>query len=124
MTGIPEVDDDHAQLDHLFRGVEKAIFVESPQAGILALYDQIVEAIARHFGREEDLLADVDSFRIEEHREVHRSLLAKARAIRDELAATTGQRSLKALFDIEDDLYRHTVSHDLQAALRCACQGA
>lgn len=111
-TGIARIDGDHKHLDHLFRKVERAIFADRPQAEVLALYDETIAAAERHFAEEDKLLANVDAALRETHREAHDALLDKAARIRTELAATSGQRSVKALFDIEDALYQHTVTFD------------
>lgn len=117
-TSIAGIDGDHKLLDRLFRKVERAIFADQPQEEVLALYDETIAAAERHFAEEDKLLGNVGPALRDAHREAHDALMDKAARIRAELAATSGQRSVKALFDIEDALYQHTIAFDFDPLRR------
>jgi hemerythrin-like metal-binding protein len=112
-TGVAEIDADHKALDRLFRRVERAIFDDRGQLEVLALYDAAIAAVEAHFAAEDGHLAGWPARVREAHRQAHALLLDKAARIRGEIAATSGQRSIKALFDFEDALYQHTIAFDI-----------
>lgn len=109
------VDAHHAELDERFREIERAIFLDQPSTQIVSSFDTLVQAFESYFQDEERMLDERASPILDLHREDHMRLLVLARKIRSELAATSGQRSIKALFDIEDAFFRHVIQHDLES---------
>lgn len=108
-----EIDAEHWRLDRLLRIVERMIFADEPADEVLAAYDSLMAAYGEQFQVEESRFEGLPT--AESHRADHRRLLELAGKIRRELQATTGQRSLKALFEIEDALFQHMVVHDAEA---------
>lgn len=112
-TDPSEIDDDHWRLDRLLRIVERLIFADEAAEDVLSAYDALMDAYALHFRSEEARFGNAAT--ADSHRSDHRRLLELGRKIRRELRATSGQRSLKALFEIEDALYQHMVVFDSEA---------
>jgi len=80
-TGHPEIDSDHRNLFALVEGIREGLAKRDP--GLTSsLVQEFIDASARHYAKEEEILVGLSFPDIDAHRVYHASLLAKAKQLR------------------------------------------
>lgn len=96
--GEPSIDREHRDLFDLANALIDASVRDTGDSGkVLPVFDKLLDHIAGHFANEEALLERRGYAHADAHRRAHATLLGRARALRDDLAA--GSASLGGIVE-------------------------
>ena len=87
--GIAHIDQQHQKLVGILNRLHHALETGTETKQLLPILDELLAYTAEHFAEEERLMAQTNYPDFEQHQNIHRSLVAKAVAIREEVAAGT-----------------------------------
>ena len=79
-TGSKAIDDDHKYLIKLINHYYSSVHRGDPQASLDAILELLDKYILEHFGREEQLMYEIDYPGIAQHQKAHRKLIKAYRA--------------------------------------------
>ena len=115
VSGDPLIDSEHRALFDACNALVAAMTDTNLQsADILGKIDQVLDALARHFTDEEQVLAQVRYPRLEEHRRLHEKLLESSRQLRDAVHAGTSSAGEVVEFLAFEVVNRHVLRADRQ----------
>lgn len=122
--GHPLIDEQHRNLFKIGDGLINAVMQNKSARHIEFLLDELTKHIEAHFKTEEAAMARTRFPLSDEHREHHRELLERARALRE--SYRQGQLDVSALvgFIAYDVITEHIIREDLKFALRDVQQAA
>lgn len=107
-VGETSLDADHKKLIGLINRVYEAMASGDEQAEVASVLDELLDYTTYHFDREEHMLR-VNGFPdYDEHRSVHKSMIAQVQELRDRFSADPA--SVKAM-DTMDFLSRWLINH-------------
>jgi hemerythrin-like metal-binding protein len=116
--GHPVIDMQHRELFNIGNDLINAVLDGKPEVGIEYLLHELIEHVKDHFASEEEVLVRTRYPQIEEHRELHRSLLGRASDL--EYRCREGLLPMSDLvgFIAYDVIAAHIIQEDLKFALR------
>jgi hemerythrin-like metal-binding protein len=112
--GHPVIDAQHRRLFGLGNELIKAVMANKPREYIEGLLDELVDHISDHFCTEEAVLAKTKHPITEEHRGIHRALLSKAAALRDQSRRSAIRTGDLVGFIVYDVITDHITTEDLK----------
>ena len=115
--GHPLIDEQHRNLFQLGNTLIQAVITHQPKQEIVRFLDRMVQDIETHFAAEEIELARARFPHAQAHREVHHSLLERARALRDHYAVGDVPVSDLVGFVAYDVVSEHILKEDLKTVL-------
>lgn len=111
--GEPTIDGEHRRLFDLANALIDAFLSGKDEStAIVPAYERLLEHIARHFADEEAILARHGFAGLERHRCAHAGLLARAHALRSEVAAGSAGLGRLIEFLAADVVARHLFKTD------------
>jgi hemerythrin len=85
IVGIPTIDDDHKKLVDMLNELFAACFAAQGPAVLGDILDQLLDYTKYHFEREEKMLEEANYGRLEEHRVLHKRMVAQVEKIQKNL---------------------------------------
>ena len=85
IVGIPTIDEDHKKLVDMLNELFAACFAAQGPAVLGDILDQLVDYTKYHFEREEKMLEEANYGRLEEHRVLHKRMVAQVEKIQKNL---------------------------------------
>lgn len=116
--GHPLIDEQHRSLFKIGDGLVNAVLKNKSRNHIEFLLDELTKHIEAHFMTEEAAMARTRFPLSDEHREHHRELLERARALRADYREGKLDVSELVGFVVYDVITEHIVREDLKFALR------
>jgi hemerythrin-like metal-binding protein len=115
--GHPVIDAQHRRLFGIGNQAIDAVFTKKSRAEMEILLDDLVDHIDEHFRTEEGILAKTGDPVLNQHQEIHRLLLVKAKSMRDRYRS--GQINIHDVvtFIIFDVLTEHIINEDRKFAV-------
>lgn len=116
--GHPLIDEQHRSLFKIGDGLVNAVLKNKSRNHIEFLLDELTKHIEAHFMTEEAAMARTRFPLSDEHREHHRELLERARALRADYREGKLDVSELVGFVVYDVITEHIIREDLKFALR------
>ena len=85
IVGIPTIDEDHKKLVDMLNELFAACFAAQGPAVLGDILDQLLDYTKYHFEREEKMLEEANYGRLEEHRVLHKRMVAQVEKIQKNL---------------------------------------
>lgn len=114
-TGNPLFDRQHADISRVFSDLVDAAGADAPLPQVLSDFDALLALLRDHFVAEEEALARDRSEHLETMLQEHHELLAFADEVRKLLEASRIPHFIKDMFVLEDRLFKHLSTLDLDA---------
>ena len=116
--GHPVIDEQHRELFDISNDLINSVLVRKPKMDIESLLRDLVDHIRHHFTTEEQVLARTSYPLTQEHRDIHRVLLARASDLEDRYRA--GRLAVSDLvgFISYEVISAHIMTEDLKFALQ------
>ena len=113
-VGVEEIDEDHRKLVNIFNILNHAVTDgESPEY-LTAVLEELVNCTIWHFSHEERLMLKHGYEDIEEHREIHRELIASAKELQQNLLQADETVSEDDIEILERWLTGHILTDDMR----------
>ncbi|MEA3641167.1 MAG: bacteriohemerythrin [Lamprobacter sp.] len=117
---VPEIDQDHRRLLELFNRLGQAAEDAEPQAYIEAIMDELISCTGWHFQHEERLMEKYGYHGLEEHRAEHQDLMARGRALQQQLRQAGAPPSVQEIAVLEHWLTGHIYGADMAMGAQLA----
>ena len=113
-VGVDEIDEDHRKLVNIFNILNHALTDgESPEY-LTAVLEELVNCTIWHFSHEERLMLKHGYEGIDEHREIHRELIASAKELQQSLLQAEKNISEDDIEILERWLTGHILTDDMR----------
>ena len=116
--GHPVIDMQHRELFNISNEVINSVLDRRPKIGVEYLLHELIEHIKDHFVTEEEVLERTHYPALEEHRNIHRLLLARATELEQRYREGLLPVSELVGFIAYDVISTHIIQEDLKFALR------
>lgn len=111
-SGHPKIDDEHFALIRLSNEIIVNCFRPGTEEETLKQFDKLMVHIVAHFDSEEEILAQHHYSQLEEHKQIHRELVTKAKTIENELHNQSISVLTVAKYLIQDVVVGHIIKSD------------
>lgn len=115
-VGVQPIDTEHKQLFVLINEFHDAFAAGGAAKDIAQVLNRLTAYAEEHFQREEQLMLDNGYPRLEQHRELHSSLVDSIFSINERLATDPTQARREVLAFIKNWLIEHIVKADMDIA--------
>jgi len=113
-SGNKEIDNQHKNILKLGDKLIAMSISEADNEEIVICFDMLLEDISIHFNYEEKILADLGYMQYEEHANIHKELIVKAKYLRDQYLVGEIKPTDLFSFIVSDVILGHMVSEDVK----------
>ena len=113
-SGNKEIDDQHKNILKLGDKLIAMSISDADNKEIVRYFDLLLEDISIHFNYEEKILADLGYPQYEEHSNIHKELVVKAKYLRDQYLSGEIKPTDLFSFIVSDIILGHMLSEDVK----------
>jgi len=113
-SGNKEIDDQHKNILKLGDKLIAMSISEADNEEIVRYFDMLLEDISIHFNYEEKLLADLGYMQYEEHADIHKELIVKAKYLRNQYLSGEIKPTDLFSFIVSDIILGHMLTEDVK----------
>ena len=113
-SGNKEIDDQHKNILKLGNKLISMSISDANNQEIVGYFDMLLEDISMHFNYEEKMLADLGYMQYEEHTDIHKALITKAKYLRNQYLSGEVKPTDLFSFTVSDIILGHLLSEDVK----------
>jgi len=113
-SGNKEIDEQHKNILEIGNKLIRLSISEANNEEIVGYFDILLEDISMHFNYEEKMLADLSYMQYEEHTNIHKELIVKAKYLREQYLSGEVKPTDLFSFIVSDIILGHMLSEDVK----------